>query len=85
MSACAPHRTSPAAGDHRRHWSLAGLGTVNRGRVVMKEIVVPKKAEKCEIKDTYRAPRLVTLGTTVRLVQGGCTSGSFDGTGGYRC
>jgi hypothetical protein len=36
-------------------------------------------------KEPYRAPRLVTLGTTVRLVQGGCTSGSFDGTGGYRC
>ena len=45
----------------------------------------PKKAETQQHKDTYRAPRLVTLGTTVRLVQGGCTSGSFDGTGGYRC
>jgi hypothetical protein len=52
----------------------------------MKTIVVQeKKAEQGETKDTYRAPRLVTLGTTVRLVQGGCTSGSFDGTGGYRC
>jgi hypothetical protein len=45
----------------------------------------PKKREAQQQKDTYRAPRLVTLGTTVRLVQGGCTSGSFDGTGGYRC
>jgi hypothetical protein len=52
----------------------------------MKKIVVQEsKAEQGETKDTYRAPRLVTLGTTVRLVQGGCTSGSFDGTGGYRC
>jgi hypothetical protein len=50
-----------------------------------KAVVQEPKAEKCETKDTYRAPRLVTLGTTVRLVQGGCTSGSFDGTGGYRC
>ncbi len=41
--------------------------------------------ENSQPKDTYRAPRLVTLGTTVRLVQGGCTRGSFDGTGGYRC
>jgi hypothetical protein len=36
-------------------------------------------------KPTYRAPRLVALGSTVELVQGGCTKGSFDGTGGYRC
>lgn len=43
------------------------------------------KSEAPQNKDTYRAPRLVTLGTTVGLVQGGCTSGSFDGTGGYRC
>jgi hypothetical protein len=52
----------------------------------MKKIIVPEsKAEQGETKDAYRAPRLVTLGTSVRLVQGGCTSGSFDGTGGYRC
>jgi hypothetical protein len=43
------------------------------------------KSEATQSQDAYRAPRLVTLGTTVRLVQGGCTSGSFDGTGGYRC
>jgi hypothetical protein len=43
------------------------------------------KVEKLATEEPYRAPRLVTLGTTVRLVQGGCTRGSFDGTGGYRC
>jgi hypothetical protein len=43
------------------------------------------KSEAPQSKDTYRAPRLLNLGTTVRLVQGGCTRGSFDGTGGYRC
>jgi hypothetical protein len=44
-----------------------------------------EKTETLENKPTYRAPRLVTLGSTVGLVQGGCTKGSFDGTGGYRC
>jgi len=43
------------------------------------------KVEKTATEQTYRAPRLVTLGSTVRMVQGGCTRGSFDGTGGYRC
>jgi hypothetical protein len=46
---------------------------------------VQESKREAQQQDTYRAPRLVTLGTTIRLVQGGCTSGSFDGTGGYRC
>jgi hypothetical protein len=50
-----------------------------------KIIILETKAEQGETKDSYRAPRLVTLGTSVSIVQGGCTSGSFDGTGGYRC
>ena len=39
----------------------------------MEKIVVVQelKAEKREPKDTYRAPRLVPLGTAVDLVQGG--------------
>jgi hypothetical protein len=34
-------------------------------------------------RDAYRAPRLVTLGTTVRLVQGGAGFQHWDGGRGY--
>jgi hypothetical protein len=34
-------------------------------------------------KDNYRAPQLVTLGTTIRLVQGGAGFQRWDGGRGY--
>jgi hypothetical protein len=41
------------------------------------------KREAQQIDDTYRAPRLVTLGTTVRLVQGSSGYQRWDGGRGY--
>ena len=41
------------------------------------------KREAQQISDTYRAPRLVTLGTTVRLVQGSSGYQRWDGGRGY--
>jgi hypothetical protein len=41
------------------------------------------KLETQEGKDQYRAPRLVALGTTVRLVQGGAGFQHWDGGRGY--
>jgi hypothetical protein len=39
--------------------------------------------EAQEGKDQYRAPRLVALGTAVRLVQGGAGFQRWDGGRGY--
>jgi hypothetical protein len=41
------------------------------------------KREAQQSKDAYRAPRLVTLGTTVRLVQGSAGYQRWDGGRGY--
>jgi hypothetical protein len=41
------------------------------------------KLETQEGKDQYRAPRLVALGMTVRLVQGGAGFQHWDGGRGY--
>jgi hypothetical protein len=52
----------------------------------MKKIVVREsktKSEHGQTKDAYRAPRLVTLGTTVRLVQGSSGYQRWDGGRGY--
>ena len=46
------------------------------------DVQEPKKSETPKDKDTYRAPRLVTLGTTVRLVQSGHAGMRFDGMRG---
>ena len=46
------------------------------------DAVQEPKAEKPETKGTYRAPRLVTLGTTVDLVQG-YVGTRWDGGRGY--
>lgn len=42
----------------------------------------PKKRESQQHKDTYRAPRLVTLGTAVGLVQGHLGR-NLDGGSGF--
>jgi hypothetical protein len=41
-------------------------------------------SETPQNRDAYRAPRLVTLGTTSGLVQGGCTGQVLD-VGGAVC
>ncbi|MFZ1106008.1 MAG: hypothetical protein WAN86_24625 [Hyphomicrobiaceae bacterium] len=47
------------------------------------DAVQEPKREAQPSKDTYRAPQLVTLGTTVRLVQGGAGYQRWDGGRGY--
>jgi len=42
------------------------------------------KHETSQPKDTYRAPRLVTLGAAVDLVQAGVVGARGDGALGYR-
>lgn len=46
------------------------------------DIQEPKR-ETSQPKDTYRAPRLVTLGTTVDLVQSGYIGQRHDGSNGW--
>jgi hypothetical protein len=41
------------------------------------------KSETLQDKDAYRAPRLVTLGTAVGLVQGFTTRYNYDGRRGF--
>jgi hypothetical protein len=47
------------------------------------ESIPEPKREAQDSKDTYLAPRLVTLGTTVRLVQGSTGYQRWDGGRGY--
>lgn len=47
------------------------------------DAVQEPKREAQPSKDTYRAPQLVTLGTTVGLVQGGAGYQRWDGGRGY--
>jgi hypothetical protein len=47
------------------------------------DAVQEPKREAQQSKDTYRAPQLVTLGTTVGLVQGGAGYQRWDGGRGY--
>jgi hypothetical protein len=44
------------------------------------DIQEPKR-DTSQPKDAYRAPRLVTCGTAVGLVQGGALGQSYDGRG----
>jgi hypothetical protein len=54
-------------------------------RIVDKIVVQAPKAEtpRQQDKETYRAPRLVRLGTAVGLVQGGVYGYSQDGSMGW--
>jgi hypothetical protein len=47
------------------------------------DTVQEPKRENSQPKNTYRAPRLVTLGTAVGLVQGGPGYQRWDGGRGY--